>query len=131
MIQQPPAMHAMIMPAISPEANPRDFFFFLEPRGRTSTVGVGVGAGIGTCPRVGFRVGPGVGPGVTVDGKELDVDHLLRRLDDRDDVVHRVLHDALRQLVGGYAVDDYDESAVRGAHESKDEPGNFIHFDHG
>ena len=47
MIQQPPAMHAMIIPAISPEANLLDFFFFLEPRGRTSTVGVAVGAGIG------------------------------------------------------------------------------------
>jgi len=34
-----------------------------------------------------------------------------------------VLYDALRQLVGGYAVDDYDESAVRGAHESEEEPG--------
>ena len=66
MIQQPPAMHAMIMPAISPDAKPRDFFFFLEPRGRTSTVGVAVGTGIGACPRVGLRVGPGVGPGVIV-----------------------------------------------------------------
>ena len=83
-------MHAMIIPAISPEARPRDFFFFLEPRGRTSTVGVAVGAGIGTCPRVGFRVGPGVGPGVIVGawvsvgagvGKFIHLDHgWLRRL---------------------------------------------------
>ena len=47
-------------------------------------------------------------------------------LNDGYDIVHRVLDDALRQLVGGYAVDDYDESAVGGAHESEEEPG--IHF---
>ena len=48
-------------------------------------------------------------------------------LNDGYDIVHRVLDDALRQLVGGYAVDDDDESAVRDAHESReDEPG--IHF---
>ena len=59
MIQQPPAMHAMIIPAISPDARPRDFFFFLEPRGRTSALGMAVGTGVrgGT---VGFVVGPGV-----------------------------------------------------------------------
>ena len=37
--------------------------------------------------------------------------------------VDTMLHDALRQLVGGYAVDDYDESAVGGAQKSDEEPG--------
>ena len=55
--------------------------------------------------------------------EELDVDHLLRRLNDGNNIVDRVLHDALRQLVGGYAVDDYDERAVGGAHECEEEPG--------
>ena len=44
-------------------------------------------------------------------------------LNDGYDIVHRVLDDALRQLVGGYAVDDYDESAVGGAHKGEEEPG--------
>ena len=56
-------------------------------------------------------------------GKELDVDDLLRRLDDRDDVVNRMLHDLFCQLVGGDTVDDDDESAVRGAHKGEEEPG--------
>ena len=58
--QQNPAMHAMMMPAISPDARPLDFFFFLEPRGRTSSVGMAVGTGVG------FVVGPGVTVGAWV-----------------------------------------------------------------
>ena len=41
--------------------------------------------------------------------------------------VDTMLHDALRQLVGGYAVYHDDESAVRDAHESEEEPGVAIH----
>ena len=48
---------------------------------------------------------------------------MLRRLDDGNYVVNRMLHDLLCELVGGDAVDDDDESAVGGAHESEEEPG--------
>ena len=48
-------------------------------------------------------------------------------VDDRNHVVHGVLHDALCQLVSGYAIHDDDESAVRDAHESEEEPGVAIH----
>ena len=99
--QQNPAMHAMMMPAISPDAIAARSPRVAHPHGRFDADRRGEAR----------------------HGKELNIDDLLRRLDDRDHVVDRVLHDALRQLVGGDAVDDDDESAVGGAQESEEEPG--------